>query len=265
MMKRCVIYEMRRAFESVGTKVSILIGSMIVLLDLCTFWLQYGAPGEKILIQAWIGTDFQFAYNGLFYIVFPIIACLPFAGSYYQDIYSGYDKNICVRISRKQYIFSKCLAVYVSAFVCTVIPLLSNLFIAAGLYPNALPEKLDFLSAGIIDCHRFPVLFSQRPLSYCLMFIVLDGLFAGALGLISVAVTKCCKSQFSAVVAPFVIYIMTGVIMVSENGRSISVMEMINPIQRYIATTGEMFMVYIFIVICSIFTIWFCGRKRDIL
>ena len=101
MMKRSVGYELKRAFESIGIKISILIGSVIAILDLITFYLQYGAPGGKILIQAWMGTDFQFAYNGLFYIVFPIIACLPFAGSYYQDVSSGYDKNICVRISRK--------------------------------------------------------------------------------------------------------------------------------------------------------------------
>lgn len=265
MIKRCVICELRRAFDSIGTKISILIGSVIVFLDLFTFYLQYGSPGDKILIQAWIGTDFQFAYNSLFYIVFPIIACLPFAGSYYQDVFSGYDKNICARISRKQYMFAKCFAVYVSAFVCSIIPLLGNLFIVAGLYPNSLPEKLDFLSAGIIDCHRFPVLFSKSPLSYCLVFIIIDGFFAGALGLVSVAVTKYCKSQFSAVITPFVIYILTGVIMVNESGYSISIMEMVNPIQRYIATTEQMCVVYLFIVIISILVIWFCGRKRDIL
>lgn len=265
MIKRCVIFELRRAFDSIGTKISILMGSVIVLLDLVTFYLQYGSPGRKLLIQAWIGTDFQFAYNSLFYIVFPIIACLPFAGSFYQDIFSGYDKNICVRVSRKQYMFAKCFAVYVSAFVCTMLPLLGNLFIAAGLYPNTLPEKLDFLSAGIIDCYRFPVLFNQRPLSYCLVFILMDGIFAGALGLISVAVTKFCKSQFSAVMAPFVIYILTGVTMVSENGHSIAVMEMINPIQNYITTIEQTCLSYLVIVIGSIFVLWLWGRKRDII
>lgn len=265
MMKRCVIFELKRAFESVGTKISILIGSVIVLLDLLTFYLQYGAPGGHILIQAWIGTDFQFAYNGLFYIVYPILACLPFAGSYYQDVFSGYDKNICIRISRKQYMIAKCFAVYVSAFVCTIIPLLGNLFIAAGLYPDSLPEKLNFLSAGVIDCDRFPVLFSEHPLAYCMVFILVDGLFAGALGLVSVAVMKYCKSQFSAVMTPFVLYILTGLFMLNESGRSIAVMEMVNPIQRYTATVGQMCAVYLFIVLASIIVIWFCGRKRDIL
>lgn len=265
MMRRYVICELKRAFESVGTKISILIGSIIVLLDLITFYLQYGAPGEKILIQAWIGTDFQFAYNGLFYIVFPIIACLPFAGSYYQDVSSGYDKNICVRISRKQYMFAKCFAVYVSAFVCVVIPLMGNLFIAAGLYPDHLPEKLNFLSAGVIDCDRFPILFNEHPLAYCVVFILLDGFFAGAFGLVSVAAMKYCKNQFSAVMTPFVLYILTGVLMLGESGRSISIMEMVNPVQRYTATAGQMCAVYLFIMIASVLMIWFCGRKRDIL
>ncbi len=265
MTKRCVLFELRRAFDSIGTKISVLIGSIIVLLDLITFFVQYGSPGKKLLIQAWIGTDFQFAYNGLFYIVFPIIACLPFAGSYYEDIVSGYDKNICTRISRTQYMIAKCIAVYASAFACTVIPLLGNLFIVAGLYPNALPDKLDFLSAGVIDCHRFAVLFNQHPLLYCLVFTLVDGLFAGALGLVSLAVTRVCKSQFAAVVTPFVIYIMTGVLMTGESGHSASVMEMVNPCQRYVATMAEMCTVYLFIAAVSISVIWYFGRKRDIL
>ncbi len=265
MIKRCIIYELRRAIDSTGTKISLFIGNAIVLLDLITFCQQYGVIDEKSLIQAWIGTDFQFAYNSLFYILLPIIACLPFAGSYYQDMFSGYDKNICVRISRAGYLFAKCFAVYVSAFVCTTIPLLINLFLVAGLYPNRLPERLDFLSAGIIDCHRFPILFGEFPLFYCFVFILIDGLFAGALGLMSVAVAKYCKSQFATVIMPFVFYILSGVIMVSKSGRSVSVMEMVNPIQRYIATIEEMCLVYFSIVCVCIFVIGFSGRKKDIL
>lgn len=264
-MMRSVSYELKRAFESIWTKTSLLIGCLIVILDLGTFYQQYDSPGNKILIQAWIGTDFQFAYNSLFYVVFPIIACLPYAGSYYLDIKSGYDKNICIRISRKQYLIAKCIAVYLSAFFCIVVPLLINLFITAGLYPNNPPEKLDFLSAGIIDCHRFPVLFSETPLIYILIFIFLDGVFAGALGMMSLAVTRFCKSQFSVVIIPFVLYIVTGVIMVGENGHSISVMEMINPIQRYITTVEEMCLVFFVIISVSILIIWITGKKRDLI
>ncbi len=265
MIKRCVKFELKRAFDSIGTKISLILGSVIVLLDLITFYLQFRSEGDKILIQAWIGTDFQFAYNGLFYIVFPIIACLPYAGSYYDDIFSGYDKNICTRISRTQYMLAKGVAVYISAFVCSVIPLLADLFIAAGLYPNALPNKLDFLSAGIIDCNRFPRLFHEKPSIYCLVFILIGGLFAGALGLVSVAIAKFCKSRFAAVVAPFVVYILTGVIMINETGHSLAVMEMINPLQRCLTSTAQMCIVYLLIVAASVSAIWYFGRKRDIL
>lgn len=262
---RSITYELRRAFDSVGTKISLLMGCVIVMLDLGTFYLQYDSPGDKILIQAWIGTDFQFAYNSLFYVLFPIIACLPYAGSYYQDIRSGYDKNICTRVSRKQYVLSKCVSVYLSAFFCTTVPLLINLFIAAGFYPNNSPEKLFFLSAGIIDCHRFPVLFNENPLLYSFIFILINGVFAGALGMMSLAVTMFCKSQFAAVITPFVLYIITGVIMVDEEGHSISVMEMINPIQRYITTAEQMWTILLVIMAVSMLIIWTTGNKRDLL
>lgn len=265
MLRRCMIYELKRAFESAGTKISILIGSVIVLTDLVMFYLEYGSANNRRLIQAWIGTDYQFAYNGLFYILLPVLACLPYAGSYFQDIHTGYDKNICIRISRKQYLFSKCLAVYVSAFVCTTVPLLLNLFLAAGIYPNALPLRLDFLCVSASDIQRFPVLCSLYPVVYCLVFILIDGLFAGALALVSIAVTKYCRSQFTTIITPFVIYIITSLLMTGGENRSIAVMEMLNPIQNYTSTYQEMCIMYLFILTSSVIAIWFLGRKRDIL
>lgn len=265
MLRRSVIFEIRRAFGSTGTKVSFVLGNLIVFLDLFAFCQQYGAPEQKILIQAWIGTDFQFAYNSLFYIVMPLIACLPFAGSYYQDISDGYDKNLCIHISRKQYLVAKCIAVYVSSFVSVSFPLLANLFVVAGLYPNFMPEKLTFLSAAILDRDRFSLLFHEYPVFYCLVFILIAGFFAGTLGLISVAFAKYCKSQFTAVTIPFVFYILTGVLMVNRDGRSIAVMEIVNPLQRYATTTKQMCGVYLFLTISSFFVIWLLGRKRDIL
>lgn len=265
MIKRCISFELKRAFDSIGTKISLAIGSVIVLLDAFTFYAMHSSSSSTIMIQAWIGTDFRLAYNGLYYIVFPILACLPFAGSYYEDIARGYDKNICVRISRRQYMLAKCIAVYASAFVCVVVPLLLNLFIVAGLYPNGLPNKLDFLSAGVIDCYRFSLLFNQSPLIYCLVFILVDGLFAGALGLVSVAVARLCRSQFAAVVTPFVAYILTGVLMINDSGYSVSVMDMVNPLQTYLTTTAQMCAVFLLIMAAASSAIWYFGRRRDIL
>lgn len=265
MLFRSIIFELKRAIHEKNFKISMLIGGFVVLMDLYTFYMQYKGSEGTILIQAWIGTDFQFAYNSLFYVLLPVIACMSYGGSYYHDMTSGYDKNLLIRSTRKNYILSKGIAVYVSAFLSVVLPLLINLFIAAGLYKNALPERLSFSAAGIIDCNRFPVLFSEKPVLYCLVFILIDGLFAGSLGLFSVAVSRWCRSGFAAIMLPFVIYIITGAIFVNPDGKSMAMMAMLNPVQSYITTYGEMILVYVVLTMACSLVVWLCGRKRDVI
>lgn len=265
MLLNSIFFEMKRAIHEKNFVVSLLIGGFVVLMDLYVFYIQYKGSNDMILLQAWIGTDFQFAYNSLFYVLLPVIACLPYAGSYYWDINSGYDKNLLIIVSRKNYIVAKGVAVYISAFGAVVLPLLLNLFLAAGLYRNGFPERLTFSSAGIIDCNMFPILFSEKPILYCLVFIVIDGLFAGALGLCSVAIAKCCRSAFTATVFPFVFYIITGAIMVNSDGTSFAMMAMLNPVQAYISTYGQMLLTYVFVMGLCACVIWILGRKRDVI
>lgn len=263
MLRRCIKFELKRAFTGIGMKLSFAMGIAIVLLDFLTFYQQYFTEG--VLIKAWIGTDFQFAYNSLFYVLLPIFACLPHAGSYYQDIITGYDKNICIKISRQQYLVAKGCAVYISSFLCVVVPLAISLFLAAGIYPNRVPEMLDFTYPSIIDCYRFPHIYSRYPLLYCILFIIIDGMFAGTCGLFSIMFTKWCKSRFSAIVLPFIVYILTSVIMAGNDAFSMSVMEMLNPTQRYISTVEQMCYLYAGLNVLCVIVIWIWGRKRDIL
>ncbi len=265
MFGRIVIFEIKRAFHEINFKLSILIGQMIVLLDLCTFYAKYKNSDSVILLQAWIGTDFQFAYNSLFYILLPLLACMPYAGSYFTDMQSGYEKNILLKIERKKYIVAKMIAVYCSASFCVVVPLLTNLFLLAGLFPDQLPNLLAFNTANIIDYNIFPALFYTRPVGYCLVFILLAGLFAGVFGMISVAISKWCRSSFSVIMFPFVLYIVTDTFFSYQQGNSVAIMEMLNPIQKYIVTYKGLIVNYLVLVIGSFGVAWGVGRKRNVL
>ena len=265
IMKRMICFEIRRALTEKSFYAALLVGLMICMADLALFYSQYGTGGDRILIQAWIGTDFQFAYNSLYYVLFPVIACLPYAGTLYADISLGYDKNIVTRAARNTYITAKCIAVFLSAFLGVTIPLLTDVFIAAGIYPNHPPEKLTFLSAGIIDCNLFPVLFNTRPALYILAFILIDGLFAGLMGLVSLAVSKWTKSFFTSIVFPFVLYVITGVIFTGYEGDNYSVMEIINPSQRLLVLPHVMVGIYVIVFVLSIIVLRAWTGKRDVL
>lgn len=266
MLKRSIIFEIKRAVHETGFKLSLFLGMTISLLDIYFYYRNFYGEKDRILIQAWLGTDFQFAYNLLFYVTLPILACLPYAGSYYQDITNGYDKNVLLRIPRSTYLVAKIAAVYMTAFLAVTIPLAVNLFICAGLYRNECPDILAFTSAGVGDCNLFPIIFNENPVRYCLLYILINGLFAGALGILSMVVARWVRSTFTAIMTPFACYIIADGIMVDNTaGASNALMQMLNPLQNYVVTYKAMILTYIFMVAGSIIMIWIQGRKRDVL
>ncbi len=260
-------FELYRAFHSRTFFISFFIGIVICFADLIAYYFQFGINNIKqmYLIQAWIGTNYQFAYNMMFYILLPVLACLPYGGSLYMDMKTGYDKNICVKVSRLNYAISKSVAVFLSAVVCVAIPLCLNLFIAAGIFPNFIPERLEGLSIGIMERNLFAEIYSTYPAVHCLIYIAIDSLFAGVIALTSLSLSKVVKSHFTAVVTPMVIYIITAMTMEGYEYGNWSVLGMLNPQQYVVTLWWQMMIAYVVIMIINSLIIWVVSRKRDVL
>ncbi len=258
-------FELNRAFFNKNMLKSLFVGLVLVIADL-TLFSKYYIHQNMTLVQAWIGTDYYYAYNSIYFLLIPILACLPFGGSLFTDIVSGYDKNICIKVSRRSYIFSKCVATYLAGFFAVTFPLLLNLFLAAGIYPNYQPELLSFLVGGATtDIHLLSELFAYNVALYCLVYIFIDGLFAGAIALLSIAITRLSGSFFTVIVVPFVVYVFQGMVMLGDSFGNWSVLHMTNPIQPVITKWFQMLIAYIVILLVSLCTSILVNRKRDIL
>lgn len=259
-------FEMVRAFRNKWLYISTGIGVMIGLLDLMLFYHMYETDGSTSLTQAWIGTNYQFAYNQLYYILLPVIASIPYAGSYYGDISSGYDTNILIKASRGCYIRAKLLTVFISAAVSVMLPLLLNLFLAAGLYPNNKPERLSFMVAGVIDSQLFSKLYGTHPVLYSLVFTMIDGLFGGLFGIMSVCSCRWAESYFSVVMAPFVLYVVSGEILSTKYNGVLSLSLMLNPVQSGgPIRLYHMFILYVILMAVCLSLIWIGTVRRDVL
>jgi hypothetical protein len=257
--------EIARALSNIWLYISLVIGTSVCVLDTISFRHYENINERTSLIQTWIGTDFPLVYNSLYYILFPLVATIPYAASYFDDMNSGFDKNICIKVSRKSYMASKMIAVYISGFVAVTFPLLVNLFVCAGLYPNYLPNKLEFLTAGIIDVNMFPMLFNKHPGIYALVYILLDGMFGGALSLVSIAFSKFAGNHFSVVMLPFAVYIMAGVSMRNSTGVNCwSIMEMVNPVQNYSSNWWQIMIVYMILGGISVVVTYLYSIRRDV-
>ena len=261
---KTVKFELYRAFHSRTFVISLLIGAIICALDLITFMVTFGS-NERYLIQAWIGTDYQFAYNQMFYILLPVLACLPYGGSLYADTKNGYDKNICVKASRLNFAFAKGLSTFLSGFVSVCLPLAMNMFIAAGIYSNYVPERLTFTSIDVPDNYLFAMIYCDHPAIYCLIYILVDSLFAGAIALTSLSLTAKVKSSFTAVVTPLVLIIMFDIFVGVKDFGNWSVTSMLNPTQYMHYYWYQMLIAYLVIFSVNAAIITLTSRKRDIL
>ncbi len=257
-------FELYRAFHSRTFLVSLLIGNVICALDLISFYIMVGQSG-RYLVQSWIGTDYLFAYNQMFFILLPVLACLPYGGSLYTDIKTGYDKNICVKTSRLNYAFAKSVSVFLSGFASVCLPLAMNLFIAAGMYPNYIPERLNATSIPLDDVYLFAAIFDKHPAVYCLIYILIDSLFAGAMALISLSLTVKVKSSFTAIVTPMVFFFMFDIFVGVKDYGNWSVTAMLNPRQYMHTYWYQMIIVYLVIFSVNTTVITLISRKRDIL
>ena len=239
-----VKFELYRAFHSRTFLISLLIGSVICALDLIMFSILVGFGG-RYLAQAWIGTDYLFAYNQMFYILLPVLACLPYGGSLYTDI--------------------KSVSVFLSGFASVCLPLAMNFFIAAGLYPNYIPERLNATSIPLDDVYIFAAIYDKHPAIYCLIYILVDSLFAGALALTSLSLTVKVKSSFTAVVTPMVLFFMFDIFVGTKDYGNWSVLSMLNPRQYMHFYWYQMLIVYLVILTVNVVVITVTSKKRDIL
>lgn len=164
-----------------------------------------------ISYKGWIGFEYTLPYSVIFFCILPILAALPYAGSYFQDINSGYMKNICAKSSRKNYYFSKLIAVFIIAAVAVMVPMLLDLYVCAGLYPTRKPELLLANVPGVSEKSLLSSFYSYNPIIYCLVFTLLDGVFAGLFGIFSVMISEKVQSLFACICLPFLVYLVEGV------------------------------------------------------
>ena len=268
---RVLRFELRRAFHSRAFLVSLIIGLIICAADLITFCVEYSviAMKQMYMVQAWIGTNYHYVYNELFYELLPLIACLPYGGSLFTDMKTGYDKNICVKASRGEYILSKGLATFLTGFSSVTSPLGLNLAVAAGLYPDFFPDLLEaMVGAGFDNRCLFSELYSIDPALYCLAFLLVDGIFAGVIALTSLGISRFVKSHFTAVATPMVIYIVLSMLLFRPQDAGFSnwsIECMLNPYPIVTTAWYQMLIAVVLILTINAAAIGLFSRRRDVL
>ena len=120
---------------------------------------------------------------------------------------SGYEAQICTRVSRNAYVNVKMLSAFLSAFAVTAIPLLVNFLIVSMLFPTYLPRVDESTYVGLYLHSYFSGLFYSRPLLYVLVYTLFDAVTLGALSMAVTGLSVVFRSRIKAMVVPYLIMV----------------------------------------------------------
>ena len=223
-MKQMLKMELGRAFKGKMLYVAIAMGSIVTLLQyfLIQIWPMIENPANVItpeqlaqwilypttVFYMWIGGVRGEVYATLYYLLFPILATLPFADSLYVDRRSGYIKSILLRTKKKNYYVAKYISVFLSAGVAVVVPLLLNLALTAVTYPSLTPQ-VETSNNLVFATSMWAELYYTAPYGYIFAYLAMNFVFAGLLACLAPAVSFFVENRFVVLLTPFLIYLFT--------------------------------------------------------
>ena len=217
-MKAIYTNEIKRAFNTIGMKLALLVGCALSIWHVITVIMpisegqNYELSANAIddlyvpisLFSTWMGNELFPIQSYIFYLILPLLAVLPFGSSFFEDIKSGYIINVCTRVEKKIYFKAKYLAVFLSGGVAVVAPLLLNLVLSSMFMPAFIPDNG---TVGTISPTTMAYeVFFTRPLIYVLMLIVIDFIFAGVIATLALSYTYFTEHRFGVMIVPFVFY-----------------------------------------------------------
>lgn len=157
------------------------------------------------------GINFGSTY---FYLIWPILAAMPFSWSYAQEARDGCVYQYVTRGSRRSYFIAKYTAVFISGGMAISIPVLADLLLNAMICPD---DSLLFMNAltTIENSSFLSALFYTHPWIYSIIWCVLEFLWGGAAAALCFLAGTKLRFSVMAMLIPFSIFYIWGVLGVS--------------------------------------------------
>lgn len=160
------------------------------------------AEGFSLFVR-WIAVNGYTFGNYAFYLVWPILAAIPYGWSYAEDRKSGVYNQVVTRIGTKKYFVAKYMAVFISGGLAIAIPVLVNLLINALVCPYCVPSVVMSLTS-ITNGYFLSELYYSNPWSFGILWCGVEFLWGGTIAASCLAVGTKFRHQVMVVIFPFV-------------------------------------------------------------
>lgn len=200
--------DFKRVMFSRQFTIVILVSVLISVLHVCTEVLPYtkhyteGASYFSPFVK-WISVDSFSTFGSLFFMIFSVLASIPYSDSYWIDKSSGFVKNIYTKVKKTDYFLSKYITNFIIGGIAVIIPLLVNLYLLFMILPAVNPSIFD-VSLGMKE--MFSNLYYYHPYLYILFYIFISFMFGGVFASIGLATSLFCKNRLLVVTIPTLVY-----------------------------------------------------------
>lgn len=154
------------------------------------------------VIDSWICADLISMESFLFFLIFPLLAALPYGTSYFIDKQSGMVKGLYMRVSRRDYLISKYIATFLSGGIAVTIPLVVNLLCCMSLLPNLVPQSICPGNA-IRPSTFLSGVFYSSPTWYLVIYLVIDFVLAGIYSCVALSCSFITDYRIVVTLCPF--------------------------------------------------------------
>lgn len=159
-----------------------------------------GAHGGYSLFVLWIAANGMNFGSRNFYLIWPVLAALPFGWSYFQERRNGAYNQVICRTGRNTYYAAKYLSVFISGGVAISVPVTLNLLLNALVCPDSIPL---LGVTPIMNGSFFSALYYTKPWLHSLIWCGVDFLWGGVVSCLCLAFGTTFRYQIMVILAPF--------------------------------------------------------------
>lgn len=210
----CAIWkmELRKMLHSRAMLCAVLIGVAVCSVNIVENYVmrrwfygvaEIGGYATLSIFQNWIDGMGVTVGEEMFFMMFPMLAALPFAWSPGGEIRAGYACQLLVRGKKGSCYFVKYTVVFLSGGLAVTIPMVFNFIVNAWILPACAPAY-EVVGGG--DGIYLAGLLFTRPMLYLPMVLFTAFCWAGLLACMGLAVNLFVRNALAAVISPFLVF-----------------------------------------------------------
>lgn len=271
-MIKAIKFELTRAFYNKRMLLAVIFG---FILALAHFIVEVLPKSEHIYPDLsvpfpWNVYDSSMIFDSssmflhIYYFSIVIFASIPFVSSYYEDIQTGFIKNICLRMKKRQYLLAKYIAVFLSAGTAGIVPAAANILLTMTVLPAVTPQT----GTGV-----FPIfgqtflseIYYQTPMLFVSLYLLIDFMFAGVIGCMALVFSKIFNHKYLVFFSPFIVYFSVHAVFPLFALEKLDLVLMLSPVSVYEKTWGLLIGEYLVLFIISFLPFYWRGCADDVI